>query len=143
MAPWLALHLLSIGIWIGCILVEVLFEHAIPKQGDLARTVAGLHAKVDLAVEVPAFLATLLTGLVLLGGVEIDGPMLLAKVAAGTLAVAINAWCVWLVLQRHRYAARGDMAGFWAADKRQHAAGGLLVAVLTVPLAIGLVHAAG
>lgn len=142
MSVWLALHLLSVGVWIGCILVEVLFEHAIPKDGDLARIVARLHAKVDLAVEVPAFLATLLTGMALLRRTDLDGPML-AKVAAGVLAVAINAVCVRLVLRRDRAAARGDAAAFQAADRRQHAVGGLLVAVLAVPLAIGLARAAG
>lgn len=67
MNNWLGgLHLTFAALWIGCILTEALFERAL-LAGDRAShlQLARLHARVDLLVEMPAFMGVLLTGIIL------------------------------------------------------------------------------
>jgi len=60
-------HLLFVGIWLGCVLTEALFERALLGQGPAQELLlAGLHKKVDLWVEIPAFTLVLLSGAALM-----------------------------------------------------------------------------
>ena len=44
----LTCHLLSVGLWLGCVLTEALFERALLGQGPQAElTLAKLHWRVD------------------------------------------------------------------------------------------------
>lgn len=59
----LIIHLLCAGLWLGCVLTEVLFERALLGQGrDAERTLAALRWRVDVWVEMPAFVAVALLG---------------------------------------------------------------------------------
>ena len=136
MRTLLLAHLMAIGIWIGCILVEAVFEHTIPKNGGLREIVADLHVRVDVWVETPAFLIVLATGLAMLPGVGLT-TWFVAKIAIGLLAVLVNAWCVWIVVRRRTLAHGGDIAAFDAIDHLQHKAGGALLVLIAVALGIG------
>lgn len=90
-------HLLCAGLWLGCVLTEALFERALLGKGrDAERTLAALHWRVDVWVEVPAFTAVVLTG-GLLWGLSPHTGLLYLKAGAAGVAVLANVWCVWLV----------------------------------------------
>ncbi len=97
----LQLHLTFIGLWLGCVLTEALFERALLSQGrDKELILAGLHKRVDLFVEIPAFTLVVLTGALMLRGTP-PSAMLHAKLGFALLAVAANVYCVHLVFKRH------------------------------------------
>lgn len=142
MRTLLFVHLTAIGIWIGCILVEAAFEHTIAKTGPLRAVVADLHVVVDIWIETPAFLTVLATGILMLPHAGLT-TSLVVKIVIGLLAVAINAWCVWIVVRRRGLAHAGEIAAFDAIDHLQHKVGGLLLALIAVALAIGATIFAG
>lgn len=60
MKTLLVAHLLLVGIWLGCVLTEALFERALLCKGRAhALILVGLHKRVDLIVELPALLGML------------------------------------------------------------------------------------
>jgi uncharacterized membrane protein len=141
MSTLLALHLLLAGVWLGCVLAEALFERALLASGPAnAQLLARLHLRVDVAVEVPAFLGVLLTGTWMLLGHTATDLWLAAKIAAALLAVLANAWCVALVIRRVAAAQRGDRAAFLRLDHRQHQLGAVVLAGMLVALMLGLVR---
>ncbi|MDP3653203.1 MAG: hypothetical protein Q8R67_16120 [Rhodoferax sp.] len=129
-------HLLSVGLWLGCVLTEALFERALLGQGPQAElTLAALHWRVDRWVEIPAFTAVVGTGLALWPG-SAASDLLVWKVAGAGVAVAANLWCVGLVVKRLAQARRGDWIAFAATDHLQHKVGA--VVLLGILLAGGL-----
>lgn len=132
----LLIHILAIGIWLGCILVEAAFEHRLPKTETQQRAVADLHVIVDVWIETPAFLLVLVTGSLLLLDAPL-GPALTWKVAISFAAVALNAWCVWLVFRRRALFRADRLAEAAKVDHLQHKAGGLLFVLILAALAIG------
>lgn len=132
MDVWLIVHLGCAGAWLGCVLTEAMFERALLARGAAVhRLLADLHLKVDAFVEVPAFCGVLISGLALATGRASIDTMLGWKIAAGVLAVALNAWCVGLVWRRRGQALADDEAGFLRIDAAQHRWGaGVLVALL-------------
>jgi uncharacterized membrane protein len=144
MLPLLPLHLVSAGLWLGCVLTEVLFERALLGQGrEQERILARLHRRVDLWVELPALLTVLLTGTLMALRMPAAGWLLQAKIALGLLAVATNVYCIRLVLRRDRQAATGDWPAFTATDRLQHRAGAVVLLGLVGALALGLARLAG
>lgn len=140
----LPLHLVFVGLWLGCVLTEILFERALLGQGhDAQRILARLHRRVDLAVELPSLLVVLLTGALMALRLPPAGLLLHAKIALGLLAVTANLYCVGLVLRRDRHAAAGDWPAFEAADHRQHRYGAVVLLGLVGALALGLARLAG
>lgn len=123
----LFLHLLLVGIWLGCVLTEALFERALLGKGRAFELVlVALHKKVDLFVEIPAFAGVLLMGGWMLS-MSPPSALLHAKVGFGLLAIAANVYCVWLVFARARAAQAGQWDVFAHLDHRQHAFGALVL----------------
>ena len=59
----LLIHLLFVGIWLGCVLTEALFERALLGKGrEQELILTALHKKVDFLIEIPAFCIVFLTG---------------------------------------------------------------------------------
>ena len=139
MTAWLLVHLVAVGIWLGCVLTEIAVERALAGQGETTdRLLAVLHRRIDLLVELPAFVVVLVSGGVLLMNAGAR-PWLHAKIAAGLLAILANAVCLYWVLRRARAAAGNDGAAFAAADHQQHRWGALvLVALLLALLLAGI-----
>ena len=134
----LPLHLVSTGLWLGCVLTEALFERALLGKGrEQELLLARLHKRVDLVVEVPAFLLVLVTGGLML---ETASPSLLlhAKVGFSLLAIAANAYCVWLVFKRFAHASAGNWEAFARADYLQHQVGAVVLVGILIALGIGL-----
>ena len=135
----LLIHLLALGIWLGCILTEAAFEHTLPKDEIFERAVARLHVLVDVWIETPAFVVVLVSGALMLADSPGDTTFQI-KVALGLVAVAINVWCVWLVFRRRALFERGEHAAARVVDNLQHKAGGVLLAVILAALAIGATY---
>jgi len=134
----LTLHLLFAGLWLGCVLTEALFERALLAGGERNMLMlAQLHKRVDLLVEVPAFLGVLVTGAVMAVGRELPG-VLQTKIAIGLLAIVANLWCVVLVFRRLTAAGGGDAAEFSRIDRRQHQWGAVVLLALLVAAALGI-----
>lgn len=135
-----SLHALLAGAWIGCVLVEALFERALLGQGrDKELILARLHWKVDLWVEGPLLLAVMLTGGMMVHLYPIDG-LLMAKLACAAVAILANIWCIWLVRVRLAHAEAGDWAAFERFDHSQHKWGALVLLGLLGAAVLGLLH---
>jgi uncharacterized membrane protein len=134
----LALHLLFVGLWLGCVITEALFERALLGQGrDKELILTALHKRVDIFVEIPAFVLVLITGTVLLANAP-KSPLLHVKLAFAFIAIAANVYCVHLVFKRHRMATRGDWQAFEALDHLQHKLGAVVLIGILGALSMGL-----
>ena len=134
----LILHLVFVGLWLGCVLTEALFERALLGKGrDKELLLAQLHQRVDIFVEIPAFVVVLVTGGFLLLNAT-PSVALVVKVGFGVLAIAANVFCVWLVFRRSAHASNGDWAAFERADHLQHKIGAVVLVGILVALLIGI-----
>lgn len=134
----LSAHLLMVGLWLGCVLTEALFERALLGRGREAELwLARLHWRVDLCIEIPAFCGVLLTGALMLAQAQ-PGLLLTLKIACGLLAIAANAFCVWLVWRRLAHAEAGDAAAFAKVDHLQHQVGAVVLLAMLGALGLGL-----
>ena len=132
------LHVLLVGAWIGCVLVEALFERALLGRGpEQLLLLARLHWKVDKAVELPLLGAAVATGLKLLPSGPVDG-FIKAKLACAATAVFANLYCIMLVRLRLRMAEAGAWDLFAVIDRRQHQIGAVVLVGLLGAAALGL-----
>lgn len=130
-------HLVFAGLWLGCVLTEVLFERALLGRGrDSEAILAELHRRVDLFVEIPAFLAVLLTGTLMVANLN-PTPALYTKIAFGALAIIANIFCVRLVLRRTRAATNGQWEEFARLDHLQHKLGAVVLLGILAALGMG------
>ena len=134
----LILHILFIGIWLGCVLTEALFERALLGQGRAQELLlADLHKRVDVWIEIPAFAAVVVTGGTLLTHAA-PSAWLNLKVALGLLAVLTNGVCVGLVFSRAKAAHMGNWEHFDRLDHVQHKLGAVVLLALLGALGVGL-----
>lgn len=139
----LPLHLVLVGLWLGCVLTEALFERALLGKGrEQELLLAQLHWRVDRWVEVPVFLLVLLTGALMLASAPAGG-LWQAKLGFAALALVANAYCVWLVFRRLGHARAGAWDAFARIDHRQHKVGALVLLGIVGALGCGLVLWAG
>lgn len=133
----LPIHISFVGIWLGCVLTEALFERALLGKGrDQELTLVALHKRVDLVVEIPAFTVVFLTGALMYPFASLSG-LIHAKITLGLLAVAANAYCVWLVFRRASAAQVGNWEEFARLDHKQHKYGALVLLAIVAALGVG------
>ncbi len=108
MSLYAFLHVLALGLWGGCVAVEMVLEHSARSDSDLRSQVARYHDVIDRYVEIPILIAVLVTGLLRLRLELLHGWYLLL-VISGSTAVLINLLCVIPVVRRKRAADAGDM----------------------------------
>jgi hypothetical protein len=134
----LPLHIVAAGLWLGCVLTEALFERALLGQGPAHELIlVRLHQRVDQIVEIPAFLAVLVTGGLMLAQAPLSA-LLAVKVGLGLTAVAANVWCVRLVFLRATAAERGEREAFARLDHAQHRYGAVVLLTMIGALVLGL-----
>lgn len=134
----LLIHLILVGLWLGCVLTEALFERALLGQGhDHELLLANLHKRVDLFIEIPAFIGVTVTGAWLLGQAT-PSLWLYIKVAMAIVAVVANAVCVWLVFARAAAAQADNWEHFGRLDKVQHQLGAVVLLGMLGALGFGL-----
>lgn len=133
-----ATHIAFVGIWLGCILTEAIFERALLGKGrDKEKILAVLHKKVDVIVEVPAFIVVLVTGALLLKDMPGNAALYL-KIGFGLIAILANAYCVHIVFRRAKCAEDEDWEGFERLDHLQHKVGGVVLLGVLAALGLGL-----
>lgn len=134
----LLFHLLFIGLWLGCVLTEALFERALLGQGRAHELLlADLHKWVDVWIEIPAFAAVVATGGMLFAQAT-PNFWLHIKIALGLLAVLTNGVCVGLVFARAKAAHLGYWERFDRLDHVQHKLGAVVLLALLGALGVGL-----
>jgi hypothetical protein len=132
----LFLHIVFVATWLGCVLVEGVFEHAAEPSAQARRLISRAHWQIGQAVEIPAFFGALVTGAVMAATIPMTPP-LETKIAFGLAAVVVNAYCVVIVRRRLKAAEAGDDAAWAAIDARQHQWGVVVFAAMLIALAIG------
>lgn len=136
-AMLLPLHLLLIGLWLGCVLTEAMFERALLGKGrPQERLLADLHRRVDVWIEIPVFVAVVITGGLLLMQTS-PSFWLRVKVAVGLLAVLANVVCVGLVFARAKAARVADWERFDRLDHLQHKLGAVVLLAIVGAAGIG------
>jgi putative copper export protein len=139
----LALHLIFIGVWLGCIVTEALFERALLGKGTTQKAILGaLHKKVDIFVEIPAFMLVLITGIMMISAAP-ESPLFLTKIGFGMLAILANIYCVWIVFKRSKHASEADWDAFKRVDHILHKVGAIIPIGILIALGIGLYLYAG
>lgn len=134
----LIFHLLFVGLWLGCVLTEALFERALLGRGrEHELVLVNLHKQVDLWIEIPAFAAVVVTGAMLLAQAAPSSGLNI-KVTLGALAVLTNAACVGVVFARAKAAHLGDWERFNRLDHLQHKLGAVVLVSLLGALGMGL-----
>ncbi len=102
-------HVLALGLWGGCVAVEMLLESSGKSDRALRVQVARYHDAIDRFIEMPILIAVLVTGLLRLR-LELLHGWYLALVVSGLTAVLVNLLCVIPVVRRKRAADAGDMS---------------------------------
>lgn len=134
----LLLHLMLVGLWLGCVLTEALFERALLGKGRAYELLlADLHKRVDGWIEIPAFVAVVVTGGMLLTQAS-PSVWLKIKLTLALLAVLANGVCVGVVFVRAKAAHRGDWPRFERLDRLQHQLGAVVLLALLGALGVGL-----
>lgn len=139
MDPLHVAHLLALGIWLGIVTTEALFEFS-GSDPDSLRAAARFHYTVDLFGELPVLAAVIVTGVMLTARVETMTVLLQVKIAAALVAIGSNLICaVWVVQRRHV----SDPAVLLAFRRKIWMTAAVGVVFGTAALAIGLVHFRG
>jgi len=99
MTTLLLTHLLAIGAWLGCYLVESILEYQGVKNPEIEIVAIKLHRLIDIFVEIPIFIIVLGTGFLLLSQSSFS-LLLMFKVIFGLVAVGINIVCAFSVFRR-------------------------------------------
>ena len=132
-------HVVFASVWLGCVITEALFERAL-LAGDRSAhlLLVDLHVRVDLIVEIPAILIVVFTGVWLWLHSEPSGVAVYSMLIAGFVAIAANAYCVYLVFKRKAAAHAGEWDEFDRLDHLQHKVGAIVLVGLLTALGAGL-----
>jgi hypothetical protein len=136
MEPIHVAHLIVLGMWLGVVITETLFEFA-GSDPESLRAAARFHYNVVMFGELPILVAVLVTGTILSVRAWPLTPLHFIKIAASLVAVGANLICTLWVFQRRRIEDPEVLLGFrrriWSL-----AAVGLVFG--TLALYIGLVY---
>jgi hypothetical protein len=136
MEPFHVAHLVALGMWLGVVITEVLFEFA-GSDAESLRAAARFHYNVDKFGELPILLAVLVTGTILTVRAWPLTPLHVIKIAASLVAVGAAMICTLWVFQRRRIEDAHVLLGF----RRRIWTLAAVAAVFAVPaLYLGLVY---
>lgn len=139
MDPLHVAHLMALGIWLGIVTTEALFEFS-GSDPDSLRAAARFHYTVDLFGELPILTAVIVTGVMLTARIETMTVLLQVKIAAALVAIGSNLICAVWVVQRRRVT---DPVVLMAFRRKIWMTAAVGVVFGTAALAIGLVHFRG
>ena len=99
MEPFHVAHLVVLGMWLGVVMTEVLFEFA-GSDPDSLRAAARFHYIVDKFGELPILVGVLVTGTILAVRAWPLTPLHLIKIAASLIALGCALVCMLWVFRR-------------------------------------------
>ncbi len=140
MSGWPLVHVLALGVWLGCVAVESVLEAFAHRDAALRAAVARMHFWIDGLIEVPAFTLVAVSGVAMLRLELLHGAYAL-MVIAGSIAIAVNLWCVLPVVRRKAAADRGDPGDLAAQSRKIHLAFAVGVPCGLIALASGILLA--
>jgi hypothetical protein len=106
-------HLVMLSLWGGVVATEAVIEVLPFRQRDLHAATIRFHYWIDLLVELPLVLAVTTTGVALFFLTDPLTPLHWVKVGFGGAAVAVNLFCIVVVVKR----GRGDEPRLWRASR--------------------------
>jgi hypothetical protein len=136
MEPYHLAHVIALGMWLGVVITEVLFEFA-GSDPESLRAAARFHDNVDRYGELPILVAVLVTGTILTVRAWPLTPLHVIKIAASLAAVGSALICVRWVFERRRIEDVNELLRF----RRRIWTLAAVAAVFATPaLYLGLVH---
>ena len=127
------LHLIMLSMWGGVVATEAVIEVLPFRRRELHSATIRFHFWIDLLVELPLVLAVVATGAVLFFLTDEVTPLHFVKIGLGGAAVAVNLFCIVVVVKRGRRLQRDtDDGPLWRASR-----------VVLACFAAGLLCAAG
>lgn len=126
-------HLIVLSLWGGVVATEGVIEVYPFRRPELHAAAVRFHYWIDLLVELPLVLAVIATGVTLALSIDALSGLHLIKILLGATAVAVNLFCIVVVVRRGRRLNRGDPDESIWHDSR----------VVLVCFAVGLLAAAG
>jgi hypothetical protein len=126
-------HLIMLSLWGGVVATEAVIELLPFRRRELHAAAIRFHYWIDLLVELPLVLAVIVTGTVLALSIgELSG-LHVIKIVLGATAVAVNLFCIVVVVRRGRRLDLDDAPEpLWRASR-----------IVLACFAIGLLAAAG
>ena len=112
------IHLMVLSLWGGVVATEAVVEIFPFRHHEMHPAAIRLHYWIDLVVEAPLVLAVVVTGAWLLLLTDPVTPLHLFKIGFAGAAVAVNIFCIAVVVRRGRRLQRG--AGddqLWSASR--------------------------
>ena len=109
--PFHVAHLIVLGMWLGVVITEVLFEFT-SSDAESLRAAARFHYTVDAFGELPILLGVLVTGAILAVRAWPMTPLHFVKIGLSLVAVAANLICTLWVFQRRRIQDVNVLLGF-------------------------------
>jgi hypothetical protein len=111
-------HLVVLSMWGGVVATEAVIEVYPFRRRELHPATIRFHTWIDLLVELPLVLAVVATGTALVVAVDVITPLHLLKIGLGGLAVAVNLYCIAVVVRRGRRMDHGaDDGPLWRASR--------------------------
>lgn len=139
MDPLHVAHLMALGVWLGIVVTEALFEFS-GSDPESLRAAARFHYTVDVFGELPILAAVIVTGVMLASRLAQLTPLHYVKIAASLVAIASNVVCAVWVVQRRRIEDANVLLAF---RRKIWGAAAVGVTFGTVALAIGLMYFRG
>jgi hypothetical protein len=139
MEPVHVAHLLALGIWLGIVITEALFEFS-GSDAESLRAAARFHYTVDVFAELPILVVVLVTGTILTVRGWPLTPLHFVKIGASLVAVAANLICAVWVAQRRHVEDANVLLGY---RRRIWSTAAVGVVFGTFALVVGLVHFRG
>lgn len=138
------IHLIMLSLWGGVVATEAVIEVYPLRRRELHAATIRLHFWIDLLVELPLVLAVVATGATLLYLTDPITRLHLVKVGFAGAAVAVNVYCIAVVVRRaRRFERSGDDGPLWRASRIVLAcfAVGMLCAAVAATLGFRLAFA--
>jgi len=139
MEPLHVAHLMALGVWLGIVVTEALFEFS-GSDPDSLRAAARFHYTVDMFGELPVLAAVVMTGVLLVVQVGPLTPLHYVKIAASLAAIGSNLVCAVWVVQRRSVE---DVAALLMYRRKIWGTAAVGVIFGTAALVIGLVYFRG
>ena len=111
MEPLHLAHVIVLGMWLGVVITEVLFEFTASDAASL-RAAARFHYNVDKYGELPILIGVLVTGTMLTVRAWPLTPLHIIKIATSLVAVGSALICVLWVFERRRIQDVHALLGF-------------------------------